>query len=170
MKRRHWMLGGAGAAAAAAGLGWQAWQGAAPPPAPNPLWGLRFPRPEGGELVMADLRGKPLLLNFWATWCPPCVQEMPDIDRFRPQLQARGGEVVGLAIDGPTPVREFLQRVKVGFPIGLAGLDGTELVRQLGNTQGGLPFTLLFGRDGRVLQRKLGQTHLDELVSWAKAL
>jgi len=167
---RRWLLGGAGVAALAAGAGWQAWRSMAPAAAPNPLWAMRFPRPEGGELVMAELRGKPLLLNFWATWCPPCIQEMPEIDRFRPLLAAKGGEVVGLAIDGPTPVREFLQRVRVGFPIGLAGFEGTDLVKQLGNTQGGLPFTLFFGGDGTVLQRKLGQTHLQEMSRWLSGL
>ncbi len=172
MNRRRWVLGGAGVAAAAAGAGWQLrHQGElAPAPEPGTLWTLRFPRPEGGELVMAELRGRPLLLNFWATWCPPCVKEMPDLDRFRPLIAARGGEVVGLAIDGPTPVREFLQRVRVGFPIGLAGFEGTDLVKQLGNAQGGLPFTLLFGSDGHVRQRKLGQTTLAELTTWVNGL
>jgi thiol-disulfide isomerase/thioredoxin len=170
VNRRHWVLGGAGVAAA--GVGWQTWHSAGPtaPSATDVLWGLRFQRPEGGELVMAELRGRPLLLNFWATWCPPCVKEMPDLDRARPLIAARGGEVVGLAIDGPTPVREFLQRVRVGFPIGLAGFDGTDLVKQLGNAQGGLPFTLLFGSDGRVLKRKLGQTSMAELASWISEL
>lgn len=172
MNRRRWVLAGAGLAAAAAGAGWQAWRSAEPAAATGPetLWNRRFPRPEGGELVMAELRGRPLLLNFWATWCPPCVEEMPDLDRFRPLIAARGGEVVGLAIDGPTPVREFLQRVRVGFPIGLAGFDGTDLVKQLGNAQGGLPFTLLFGSDGRIRQRKLGQTALAELTGWLPSL
>lgn len=177
LKRRPLMIGAVAAAAAAAGAG-LAWRrqdaGAAPgaaaagaPAELEALWSLRFDRPEGGELSMAALRGKPLLINFWATWCAPCVREMPEIDRFHREFAGRGWQVLGLAVDGPTPVREFLQRVKVGFPIGLAGLDGTDLVRSLGNTQGGLPFSVMVDARGRIAQRKLGETRFDELSAWA---
>ena len=134
---------------------------------PDSLWALRLARPEGGELALATLRGKPLLINFWATWCPPCVRELPEIDRFHRAFGPRGWQVLGLAIDGPTPVREFLARVKLGFPIALAGLEGTELANQLGNPQGGLPFSVMIDGPGRVVQRKLGETHFDELAGWA---
>jgi thiol-disulfide isomerase/thioredoxin len=136
-------------------------------PTPADFWTLRLDRPEGGELVLATLRGKPLVLNFWATWCPPCLREMPALDRFHQTWGPKGWQVVGLAIDGPTPVRGFLAKTPVRFPIGLAGLDGTELVRTLGNPGGGLPFTVLIDAAGRVRQRKLGETSFDELAGWA---
>lgn len=169
MKRRTWVLAGAGAAAAAAGVAWRLRPGAGPEMAPQGFWELRFERPEGGELALASLRGKPLLVNFWATWCAPCIKEMPDLDRFQQTYGSQGWQVVGLAIDGPTPVREFLKKLPVRFAIGLAGLDGTELARQLGNEQGGLPFTVVFDREGRITGRKLGQTRWPELEAWAKA-
>jgi thiol-disulfide isomerase/thioredoxin len=134
------------------------------------LWTLSFPQPGGGELQMAALRGRPLVLNFWATWCPPCVKEFPELDRFQREFAGQGWQVVGLAIDGPTPVREFLQRVPVGFSIGLAGFGGTELGRALGNERGGLPFTVLFDARGNLRQRKLGETTFDELAGWARAI
>jgi thiol-disulfide isomerase/thioredoxin len=131
------------------------------------LWALRVAQPQGGELDLATLRGKPLLINFWATWCAPCLREMPEIDRFHREFSPRGWQVLGLAIDGPTPVREFLARVKIGFPIGLAGLDGTDLVHTLGNPQGGLPFSVMIGANGQVLHRKMGATDFAELAAWA---
>ena len=174
MNRRSWMLGAAGATAAVAGIGWQLWRerGSAdgdPGDVPE-LWAMRFPQPGGGELVMAERRGRPLLLNFWATWCPPCVKEMPELDRFQREFAARGWQVVGLAVDGPTPVRQFLKRVPVSFAIGLAGFEGTDLSKRLGNAQGALPFTALFDARGRIVKRKLGETSFDELARWSRTM
>ena len=94
---------------------------------------------------------------------------MPELDRFwrshRQQLS-----VVGLAIDSPEPVKLFLQRLPVGFAIGLAGFPGTELARNLGNASGSLPFTVLLNASGQVVQRKLGETHYAELEDWARKL
>jgi thiol-disulfide isomerase/thioredoxin len=177
---RRRLLLAAAATAGATGLGLAWWRrpddamtpAAAPvgaaDDAPVALWALTLARPEGGELALASLRGKPLLINFWATWCAPCVHELPEIERFHQAYAPKGWQVLGLAIDGPTPVREFLARVHVSFAIGLAGLDGTDLIRALGNPQGGLPFTVLLGANGHVLQRKLGETHYDELAGWAR--
>lgn len=180
-RRRHLLLlAGAGVAAAGAGLVLQQRRerqarrteaaDAAALAESGGLWAMSFPTPDGGELAMAALRGRPLVLNFWATWCPPCVKEMPELDRFQRSFGMRGWQVVGLAIDGPTPVREFLTRVPVGFSIGLAGFGGSELGRALGNERGGLPFTVMFDAGGRIVQRKLGETHFDELSAWARAL
>lgn len=173
---RRTLLAGVGVLAAAGGALWYGRQAKAPDAAPAvdvakpvDLWSLRFPRPEGGELVMAELRGQALLVNFWATWCPPCIKELPEFDRFA-SSHGKQLRVVGLAIDSLAPVQEFLKKQPVGFAIGLAGLAGTDLARSLGNKAGVLPFTALLDAQGTVVQRKLGETQYAELEAWAKQL
>lgn len=166
MKRRTLLGWGGGAVAVASTVAGGVWYArTADDTAASALWGLRFERPEGGELVMQSLRGRPILLNFWATWCPPCITEMPLLDRFHREAGA-GWQVVGLAVDGPSPVREFLAKRPVGFPVGLAGLDGVELARSLGNAAGSLPFSLAFDSRGRLRERKLGLLREADLERW----
>jgi thiol-disulfide isomerase/thioredoxin len=174
MNRRQMLATGAVAAVAAAGgAGWALWRArsdSALSDAEQSLWTQRFDRPGGGELAMGALRGKPLVLNFWATWCAPCVKEMPMLDAFHREHQAQGWQVVGLAVDGPTPVREFLTKVPVTFPVGLAGFTGVDLAKSLGNERGGLPFSAVFDRQGSVAFRKLGTITPDDLDAWVKKL
>lgn len=167
MKRRTWMLGTAGAAAALAGVAWQQRRAPTGEPASPTLWQLRLARPEGGELDFASLRGAPLLLNFWATWCAPCVEELPLLDRFFLENSVNGWQVLGLAVDQATAVKAFLQRAPVRFPIAMAGMAGIELSKDLGNLGGGLPFTVVLGRSGDVAHRKMGRITEQDLRAWA---
>lgn len=134
------------------------------------LWAARFKTPDGGELVLERFKGSWLLVNFWATWCAPCVKEMPELDRFHAEFAAQGWPVVGLAIDGPTPVREFLAKRPVRFPIGLAGLNGSDLAKKLGNLRGGLPFTVLANPAGELVWRHPGETSYQRLATLRKKL
>ena len=169
-RRQHLGLWAAGGAAAAAGAGYAWWRHSAADQPGDTFWSLRFERPEGGELALASLRGQALVLNFWATWCPPCIKELPEFDRLHRAHAHQGLQVVGLAVDAPTAVRQFLARQPVSFAVGLAGFEGTELSRRLGNASGALPFTVVFDRQGRLRHRKLGQTAFDELTGWISGL
>lgn len=166
MRRR--VVVGAGVAAAAAGIGVAVWRNRAAPPAD--IWTLRFVRPGGGALALADFRGKPLLLNFWATWCVPCVTEMPLLSRFYENHRAAGWQVVGLAVDREDAVREFLAQRATSFPVALAGLQGLDLSKALGNSAGGLPFSVAFDTAGRPKTRKLGAVDAPTLANWAAAI
>ena len=168
--RRGWALaGGVAVAAAAAGLAWSVWRQREAGPG-DALWSASFDTPDGSQLAMASLRGQPLVLNFWATWCPPCVREMPALDRFARDFASRGWRVVGLAADQAEPVRAYLARAPVSYAIGLTGFAGIELSRRLGNLSGGLPFTLLFDHHGVRLQRHMGETSYEQLAAWAKGI
>ena len=170
--RRGWLLGGVAAAGVIAGVGGALWHRRANGGGERldaAFWAQRFDRPEGGEIVFEQLRGKPLLVNFWATWCPPCVEEMPLINAFFRENASNGWQVVGLAIDQPTAVRRFLEKTPVSYPIGLAGLQGTELIKRLGNTAGGLPFTLMLDSSGAVATRKMGKIDSADLRAWRRA-
>lgn len=170
---RRRLMAYAGVAAAAglggAGLAWWRFQPhAVLSGAEAALWAQQFEAPSGGAPVaMARFRGKPLLVNFWATWCPPCVDELPLLNAFYREHAAKGWQVVGLAIDQPSSVRQFLGRLPLDFPVGLAGLSGTELGRSLGNLTGGLPFSVVMGADGSILHRKMGQVTAEDLTQWA---
>lgn len=106
---------------------------------------------------LAEWRGKTLLINFWATWCPPCVAEMPELADLQTELADKNLQIIGIGIDSPSNIQEFAAKYKIGYPLLIAGMPGTELARQFGNTGGGLPFTVLISADGEVMKTYLGR-------------
>lgn len=160
-------VGFAAAAAGGALAWWRYREGELDSHAADALWSLRFERPEGGTLSMADYRGRPLVVNFWATWCAPCVRELPALQRFAREHAAHGWQVIALAVDQPVPVLEFIARFKLELTVAMAGVDGLEWQRAMGNRAGGLPYSVVLDQRGRVRERRLGESHYDELVQWA---
>lgn len=174
MNRRRFVLGAAALAVVAAGAGaalWRARPGADQVDAASTdIWALAFERLDGGSLSMASWRGQPLLLNFWATWCAPCITEMPLLDRFARERADSGWRVLALAIDQPDPVRRFAAERKLRLPIAFAGASGLELSRSLGNDRGALPFTAVFDSTGSRIGNKLGAVSADLLAGWVTTI
>ena len=168
--RRRWLMAAVAGAAAVGGvsLAWRTYQPQKVlPAAESGLWLLDFATPDGKLLRMSTLRGKPLLLNFWATWCPPCIEELPLLSGFYQKNAANSWQVLGLAIDQLEPVKRFLSQAPVTFPVVMAGPQGVALGKSLGNSTGALPFTVVLGSDGRVAHRKMGKVTLGDLRDWA---
>ncbi len=122
---------------------------------PESLWSLTLPSPWGEPVAMASMRGRPVVVNFWATWCAPCVKEMPDLDRL--QREHPHVRFVGIGIDSAANIRTFLQKVPVAYPLMVFETGGTSALRRLGNPTGGLPYTLVLDAQGRVAHTILGQ-------------
>lgn len=175
MDRRNLLYISAAAAAGLAGVG-AAWFKYEPQKlttgqttaVQDSLWAMSFDTPDGQPQPMSSFRGKPLLLNFWATWCPPCVEELPLLDAFYQEQKAKGWQVLGLAVDQPSAVRKWLQAKPLSFAVGMAGFSGTELSKSMGNLSGGLPFTVVFGASGALLHRKTGKVSREDLAQWAQ--
>ena len=175
MDRRLMLYGGAAAAAGLAGVGaaWFKYEPKVFSPAQttaveSSFWSLSFDTPDGKPQPMRNFAGKPLLVNFWATWCPPCVEELPLLDAFYQEQKAKGWQVLGLAVDQPSAVRKWLQAKPLSFAVGMAGLDGTTLSKSMGNMAGSLPFTAVFGSSGALLHRKTGKVTADDLAQWVQ--
>jgi thiol-disulfide isomerase/thioredoxin len=170
LSRRDWfILGGVAAATVVAGVGL------------TPL--LLHQQPGAAELLAASLpdlsgrvrrlsewRGEVVLCNFWATWCAPCRKEIPMLVSLRDEYASLGFEVVGIAVDNEANVREFSRTYQVSYPILLAEASGLDLMKALGNTAGGLPFTVLLDREGVILSRRLGILHAEDITLKIKEL
>jgi thiol-disulfide isomerase/thioredoxin len=120
-----------------------------------------FPGLDGRDVALASYRGAPLIVNFWARWCVPCRAELPELAALQAKYGARGLKVLGIALEDAAnadKVREFLVAYEAAnIPSLLAGGKGIDFIRALGNEQALLPFTLVIGRDGEILLRKIGR-------------
>ena len=186
MRRAVWWVAGI---AAAAGLSAGAWLSRpATPPLPSmstpsaplksatPVQGVRvgelmpsftLPDLDGMPVKFPDqFKGKPLLINVWASWCAPCIEEMPELARFAARHADTGPQVVGLALDTPEAVLDFLGNVPVYYPIVIETPGPQDASVKLGNSQGLLPYSVLVDAQGRVLKQKLGPFKVGEIDAW----
>jgi len=117
---------------------------------------MPFTTPDGVGKKLRDWQGKVLVINFWATWCPPCREEMPELSRAQERYGPDGVQFVGIAIDNVSNVVEFSKKTSVAYPLLIAPSDLPGLTVKLGNPQQALPFTVIVGRDGKFLFSHLG--------------
>lgn len=125
--------------------------------------------PDGKAANTQEWQGKVLVVNFWASWCPPCVEEMPTLDKLQQEFLKQNVLFVGIGIDSPSNIREFLEKTPVSYPIMIGGLQGSNLSKQMGNSQGALPYTVIINAKGKATYSKLGKIGEDELRNAIKS-
>lgn len=173
MKRAYWpvlavalLFGMAGA-----WLGARHFQAApAQPSAVDAFLGQSLPDSKGTTVALNQWKGRPLVLNFWATWCAPCVEEMPELTELQKEVQPKNIQILGIGIDSASNISAFADKYQIGYPLYVAGVDGSELSRQLGNQAGGLPFTVVIDASGKVRKTYLGRLKMDDLRRELSAL
>ncbi len=131
------------------------------------IYGLELPDADGHPVALAQWKGRRVVLNFWATWCAPCVAEMPDLD----QAQAEAGDavIVGVGTEDLAHVREFRDRLGLHLPLLAGGYDALVLARTLGDAQGVLPYTVLLSPDGHLLRTQVGALRTGQLHEWLQS-
>jgi thiol-disulfide isomerase/thioredoxin len=142
---------------------WISKTGLASEPSVKAFFANPWQTPDGKSINSAQWQGKVLVVNFWASWCPPCIEEMPTLDLLSQEFLQQNVLFVGIGIDSPSNIREFLINTPVSYPIVIGGLEGSNLSKQLGNTQGALPYTIIINSKGKAVFSKLGKISEDEL-------
>lgn len=126
-------------------------------------WDTRLPDLSDTPQPLAQYRGKPLVVNFWASWCASCLAEAPTLLRVYREYAPKGIQFIAIAIDSAAHTEKFVQHNRIPYPVYVAGFAGVDLARALGNTQGGLPFTVIFDASGRIRHTALGKLTIAEL-------
>jgi len=121
---------------------------------------------DGRAFTLADYKGKLLIVNFWATWCPPCLHEIPVLVKMQERYGARGFQLIGPAVDDIEDARRAAPGLKFNYPVAVGTPEAMlELMSRLGNEQGGLPFSVVITPDGKILERQLGEYSEIELAA-----
>jgi thiol-disulfide isomerase/thioredoxin len=131
------------------------------------VWATALPDLEGRSQDLGQWRGRVVVLNFWAPWCPPCRQEIPGFIRLQQRYGAQGLQFLGVALDQPEPVRAYVRAAGINYPILLGGMAAVMLGQAAGNPQGGLPYTLILDREGLPVITLLGavsEQRMEELI------
>ena len=137
---------------------------------PEMLPGFTLKDTGGVARNSSEWEGKILIVNFWATWCPPCLEEMPALIDFQTQYSSRGVQVVGVAVDNLEPVVDFMDTYGINFPVMIGGDDAIQLSQKMGNRISALPFTAIFSKTGTTLYAQPGKVTTESLEKVIKPL
>jgi thiol-disulfide isomerase/thioredoxin len=131
---------------------------------PTSLPDFNFPDVSGNQHNISEWQGKIRVINFWATWCPPCRKEIPEFIALQEQYAAYNLQFIGIAIDDQEPVEEYLASTKINYPILIGGITGIALAHQLGNSIDAVPFTLVVNRQGQIIHQQPGEFSREQIM------
>jgi thiol-disulfide isomerase/thioredoxin len=131
---------------------------------------LSLPDPAGRLQSLAQWQGKVLVLNFWATWCSPCREEIPGLIRIQRRFASNGLQIVGIALDSAAKVQNFASEFEINYPLLVGEIDLIDITRPLGNKASGLPFTVILDRSGKIANVHLGGISEEELIRQLRPL
>ncbi|MEP7064273.1 MAG: TlpA disulfide reductase family protein [Betaproteobacteria bacterium] len=134
------------------------------------VYGVSLPDLAGTPQSLGQWQGKVLVVNFWATWCAPCREEMPELVRAQAKYGAKGLQIVGIGIDDAAKMRQFTQSIHLNYPALDGGFGALELSKAFGNSAMALPFTVIIDREGAIALQKLGPVSPEQLESIATQL
>jgi thiol-disulfide isomerase/thioredoxin len=165
--KRVFLLGAAGLAACAAGaLGGNWWLSRGVVAGEEAkLLAASFEGLDGKILPLSSWQGKTRIINFWATWCGPCREEMPDFVKAQTEFSAKGLQFVGIAVDRRPPVERFVKELAINYPILFADAAWLDELKTMGNPQSVLPFTLVISPKGEVMLRRVGKLKYSEIAA-----
>lgn len=135
---------------------------------PSVLPEFNLPDLSGHQHNISEWRSKVLVINFWATWCPPCRKEIPDFIALQEQYADQGLQFIGIALEDGEPVADYLAKIKINYPMLLGDDNGIALAHQLGNSIDAVPYTLIINRQGQIIHRHPGafsREQLEEIIT-----
>jgi len=174
--KRGLLIGAVALAALAGGIYVASQRAGVPPPSPaspaavSSVMNLSLPDPAGKEQRFDQWKGKVLVVNFWATWCAPCREEMPEFMRAQKQFGDKGLQFVGIAVDQADKVQQYVAEIGLNYPAVIGGFGAMELSKTLGNELMALPFTVVLDRQGSVAHTQLGVLKPEKLDALIKSL
>jgi len=129
-----------------------------------PALKINLPDSAGKQRSISEWQGKIQIINFWATWCPPCLKEIPEFIKLQAEYQDKNVQFIGIAIEDQAAVEQYLKTTQVNYPMLIAGDEGISLSQQLGNIVNAVPFTLIVNQQGQIIHRQPGELSNEKII------
>ncbi len=133
------------------------------------LFSQKFDDALGQHYQLSNYKGEVLVVNFWATWCAPCVKEIPELSRLQVETSGQHVQFLGIGIDSQANIADFQKKLNPGYPLLVAGAGASELLQSFGDAAGGLPYTVVVDKKGVVRATKVGAVDIEELRQWIRS-